>query len=415
MLAEENSQPKPSFIERVKAWLGGKVREFEEWGAGVIYDYEDRDVPRWLDYLLKALSFLFKGAVLGRLWLYQKQLMRTRRLGCFVVVVGNLTLGGTGKTPMVEKVARSLQARGRKVAILSRGYKSKSDPVYMRFWRWLTHQKAPLPRVVSDGSQVFLGSELAGDEPYMLAKNLPGVRVVVDRDRVKAGHYAVEKLGADTLILDDGYQYLRMKGWLNLLLIDQTNPFGNGYLLPRGILREPLSQIRRASYVFVTKCQGKIDESLEVQIREYYPDKEIIQCAHAPKHFIAWPSGQEEELTWLSGKKIGVCSGIASPEGFEKALNNMGGELIATKRFLDHHRFSIEELEGFYHEVQAAGAEWVIMTEKDVVRFPEGWRTPLPTYYLRLELEFIEGEQGFEQAIQSICYPEASYQLQGRK
>ena len=145
---------------------------------------------------------LFRSVQL-RTWLYRHRIMHDQPLGCLVVVVGNLTVGGTGKTPVVETFARALQQRGRRVAILSRGYKSKAPPFWKKWWFRLTHTAEPPPRVVSDGQRVLLDSEQAGDEPYMLARNLPGVIVVVDKNRVKAGAYAIKHFGCDTLILDD--------------------------------------------------------------------------------------------------------------------------------------------------------------------------------------------------------------------
>ena len=194
--------------------------------------------------LLQGLSWIFNGIVQLRLWLYRTRIFHDQHLGCLVVVVGNLTVGGTGKTPVVEKFARALRDRGRKVAILSRGYKSKAPPFWEKIWHGLTHTAEPPPRIVSDGVQVLLDSEQAGDEPYMLARNLPGVVVLVDKNRVKAGAYAIKRFGCDTLVLDDGFQYLPLKGRLNLLLVDKTNPFGNGRLLPRGILREPVKHLK---------------------------------------------------------------------------------------------------------------------------------------------------------------------------
>ena len=198
--------------------------------------------------------------------------------------MGNLTVGGTGKTPVVEKLARALRDRGRKVAILSRGYKSKPTRFWRKWWYALSHTEEPPPRVVSDGQRVLLDSEEAGDEPYMLALNLPGVVVLVDKNRVKSGTYAIKRFGCDTLVLDDGFQYLPLKGRLNLLLVDKTNPFGNGRLLPRGILREPVKHLRRANYVFLTKSNGRRDAELEGLIARYNPKADIIECAHRPQY-----------------------------------------------------------------------------------------------------------------------------------
>jgi tetraacyldisaccharide 4'-kinase len=176
-----------------------------------------------------VLSWLFSGIVQLRLWLYGQRILHDQPLGCLVVVVGNLTVGGTGKTPVVEKFARALRDRGRKVAILSRGYKSKAAAVLEKVVV-LAHATPRSRRRASSAtaSIVLLDSEQAGDEPYMLARNLPGVVVLVDKNRVKAGAYAIKRFGCDTLVLDDGFQYLPLKGRLNLLLVDKTNPFGNG-------------------------------------------------------------------------------------------------------------------------------------------------------------------------------------------
>ena len=188
------------------------------------------------------------------------------------------------KTPVVETFARALRDRGRKVAILSRGYKSRPARFWWKWWYALSHTQEPPPRVVSDGERVLLDSEEAGDEPYMLARNLPGVVVLVDKNRVKSGTYAIKRFGCDTLVLDDGFQYLHLKGSLNLLLVDKTNPFGNGRLLPRGILREPIKHLRRANYVFLTKSNGQRDAELEALIAAHNPDADIIECAHRPQY-----------------------------------------------------------------------------------------------------------------------------------
>lgn len=220
-------------------WLKKKFQAFELYTVDVVLGRRADTGATVYGALLQALSWLFNGIVQLRLWLYRHRILHDQPLGCLVVVVGNLTVGGTGKTPVVEKFARALRDRGRKVAILSRGYKSKAPPFWKKWWYWLSHTEEPPPRIVSDGQSVLLDSEQAGDEPYMLARNLPGVVVLVDKNRVKAGAYAIKRFGCDTLILDDGFQYLPLKGRLNLLLVDKTNPFGNGHLLPRGILHVP--------------------------------------------------------------------------------------------------------------------------------------------------------------------------------
>ena len=263
---------------------------FEQFVTDVIYDRAKMSpAARALAAFLRALSVLFERIVRLRFLLYRTRILRDTPLGCKVVVVGNLTVGGTGKTPVVEKMARVMASHGRKVAILSRGYKSKKEPLLRRILRWLNLASRPAPRIVSDGKNVLLGAEIAGDEPYMLARNLVscGVCVVVDRDRVYAGEYAIRHFGVDVIILDDGMQYLPLRGSINLLLVDKTNPFGNGNLLPRGILREPVEHLKRGSYIFLTKSDGNPNPALVERIRKYNPDAEIIECTHQPKRLCA--------------------------------------------------------------------------------------------------------------------------------
>ena len=216
-----------------------KLIAFESFVEGVIYDRDLSVSARIFGLFLKPFSWLFSLIVRIRLFLYKNQIFfKNKSLDCFVIVVGNLTVGGTGKTPVVERFTKELMAKGRKVAILSRGYKSKEERPEK--WFGLIPKKIIYPpKVVSDGENLLLDSEDAGDEPYMLAKNLKGAVVLADKDRVKAGLFAIDKFKVDTLILDDGFQYLPIKGKLNLLLIDQTNPFGNRSLLPRGIFVNP--------------------------------------------------------------------------------------------------------------------------------------------------------------------------------
>jgi tetraacyldisaccharide 4'-kinase len=386
-------------------WFRHKAEEFEQFAIDVITGRRE-DMPAVLfGAFLQACSYLFSGIVQLRWWLYRNRILRDQPLGCLVVVVGNLTVGGTGKTPVVEKFARALRDRGRKVAILSRGYKSKAPPLWKKWWFWLNHTEDAPPRVVSDGENVLLDSELAGDEPYMLARNLPGVVVLVDKDRVKAGAYAIKRFGCDTLVLDDGFQYLPLKGRLNLLLVDKTNPFGNGFLLPRGILREPIKHLKRASYVFLTKSKGVRDDELETMIRRFNPDAEIIECAHKPQYLQRLDGEERLPLSALAGRRIGAFSGIAAPESFEGFLRETGARLGYAKRFLDHHRFTAEELQTVFQEALQAKVEMLITTEKDAVRITSPDTIPLPCYYLRLEIDILRGAADFDEAVGKICFP----------
>ena len=392
-------------------WLKKRFNALELYTIDVIYGRRAGAVAAVYGAFLQALSWLFSGAVQLRLWLYRHRILHDQPLGCLVVVVGNLTVGGTGKTPVVEKFARALQERGRKVAILSRGYKSKTLPFWQRWWNDLTHAAEPPPRVVSDGVNVLLNSEEAGDEPFMLARNLPGVIVLVDKNRVKAGAYAIKKFGCDTLVLDDGFQYLPLKGQLNLLLVDKTNPFGNGHLLPRGVLREPIKHLSRASYVFLTKSNGQRDHELEALIARNNPGVDIIESSHRPQYLqrLGAPRGStagREPLSFLKGRRVLAFSGIATPESFEKFLRDLGALIVARERYLDHYRFADEDFDELIAEANREGAECLVTTEKDAVRIPDGRTWPLPVYYLRLEIELINGAADFNEAVARICFPQ---------
>jgi tetraacyldisaccharide 4'-kinase len=391
----------------MSSWLQRKLNTFEQYTIDVIFGRAEGIRSILYAGFLQTLSYLFSGIAQSRFWLYRKRILHDQPLGCLVVVVGNLTVGGTGKTPVVEKFARALRDRGRKVAILSRGYKSKSAPLWKKWLNGLTGTPEPPPRIVSDGEKVLLDSEHAGDEPFMLARNLPGVIVLVDKNRVKAGMYAIRKFGCDTLVLDDGFQYLPLKGRLNLLLVDKTNPFGNGFLLPRGILREPIKHLRRASYVFLTKSNGQRDEELEELIQRHNPGVDVIECAHKPQYLQRFGSEERQPLQHLRGRRVGVFSGIATPESFEKFVKDLGGSIVFARRFLDHYRFAYDDFVSIFSEALEQKVEFIVTTEKDAVRLPDGLPCPVPVYYLRLEIEIIRGAADFDEAVGRICFPEA--------
>src|SRR5712671_4560432 len=235
---------------------------------------------------LHLLSRVYGAIIKARRFLYNVRVFRDSTLGVQVIAVGNLTVGGTGKTPVVEKFARALQDQGRKVAILSRGYRSRPAPLHLRLLNKLLfrHDTTP-PRIVSDGKSLLLDSDMAGDEPYMLASNLKDVIVLVDKDRVKAGRYAIEKFGCDTLLLDDGFQYWKLAGRRHdVVLIDRQQPFGNEFMLPRGTLREPPSHLARASTIFITKSDGNTAE-LRERIAKLNTTAAVIECVHQPLYF----------------------------------------------------------------------------------------------------------------------------------
>ena len=379
-------------IERLESYL---VKLIQEPGS-------DRNHSAGINFLLsvlKGVSFIFSAVVSIRYFLYRTGLMRRYPLGIQVISIGNVTAGGTGKTPVTEIFARTLAAEGRKVAILSRGYRRKEAP----WWQRMFTQVIEPPLVVSDGKRVLLDSATGGDEPYMLASNLPGVAVVVDRNRVKAGRYAISRLGCDTIILDDGFQYQKLKHSVEVVLVDATNPFGNGNMLPRGILREPARNLKRADIIFLTKCRGDVS-AVKEEIRKYNRTAEIVVCNHSPRVLKDVWSREEYPLSWLEGKTLCTLSGIASPKGFENSLRHLGARVVWCDRYADHHRYDSSEVLYALNRTADMGADALVTTEKDAVRFPRFETTPVKCLYLRIAIEIFEGAENFTQIINRICF-----------
>lgn len=386
------------FVQRRK-------RSIEECVKDVIYNRRHDARARHIGVIFRVLSLPFYGAVCLREKAYRSRFLRGQHLGCITIVVGNLTVGGTGKTPIVEKLARLLRDKGRRVAILSRGYKSKKEPFWKKWWHWLLHSEPCPPKVVSDGQRCLLPPSLSGDEPLLLARNLPGVCVVVDKDRIKAGQYAIKNLNCDTLILDDGFQYFQLAGTFYILLVDATNPFGNGLVLPRGILREPLSHMRRAQFIFITKSDqvsANRVQALRRFIQRYNPMVPIVSCIHSPKYLKAVSSGERLELSDLKDKNVAILSGIASPQLFEQFIINCDANVVYKDHFLDHHYYTKEELVEFCMQAKHHGATWVVTTEKDAARLTSVEKLGLPFYFLRMEIEWGNHENPLEHILNQL-------------
>jgi len=383
------------------------TESLESYFIGVINEQRHGRFDLFIRAWLFMASRLYRRIVQFRHWLFDKQIIRQKPLGCLVVSVGNLTCGGTGKTPVVEVFARTLSQKGRRVAILSRGYRSKDRTFVEKLLAFCRSKKNEVPpRVVSDGDNLLLNSDMAGDEPFMLASNLRDVIVLVDKDRVKAGRYAISEFQADTLILDDGFQYLALKSLLNIVLVDSTEPFHNHHVLPRGLLREPIKNIRRADYIFLTKSNGGNHlRHLKKFIEKHNRMAEIIECCHKPLYLEdVYARGKRHELNLLKGKKIAALSGIANPESFEHFLLKLGGKIVSHERFADHHRFNQQEIIDCVNKAKRAGAKLIITTEKDAVRLPRLDRQDIPIYFLRVEIDIISGHESFDQCISRICF-----------
>lgn len=377
--------------------------EFEEWATEVVFGRARGFRAFMLRCLLRFASFFFFIVVKIRLFLFRRRLKTVHYLGTFVVSVGNITAGGTGKTPVVELLSRTLAARGRKCAILTRGYKSKDLDEPQTWLDAKGRRVKHLPKIASDGVTRYLGPLHAGDEPFMLARNLDGVAVLVDKDRVKSGIFAIEQLGRNTLILDDGMQYMKLRHELDIVLVDCGFPFGTGSLLPRGTMREPRTSLKRASYIILTKSGGKPQDELIATIRKYNKVADIIVTNHAPAYLENLLTGEKLPLDWLKDKFVACMSGIARPESFEVLVEGQGAHVEIRRRYPDHCWFDQADIDTFVERCADRALDAIITTEKDAVRFLDPKETEIPIYFLRIQIDIIQGQEKWDKMIDRIC------------
>lgn len=319
------------------------------------------------------ISFFYSWAQTLRALAYRKGWLKTRRLPCRTISVGNLCLGGTGKTPTVLWIAEALKRRGYKPAVLSRGYGGGASGD---------------AQVVCDGEKILLSAKEAGDEPVMMARRLKTVPVIVGTDRYAAGRYALERFDVDVFILDDGYQHLPLYRDLNLLLLDSEKPFGNGRVFPAGYLREPLTALGRADAICLTRCAGPGDSlSPDANLDSATP---VIKSAHRFREWI--PLNAAAKSNGPEGRPAAGFCGLANPEAFRKLLTEAGARLENFRHFPDHHYYSESDLRSIQDSARAHDAECLLTTEKDAVKLdPEKFELPL--YAARIDLEFLQGEE----------------------
>ncbi|MFC5050613.1 tetraacyldisaccharide 4'-kinase [Rubritalea spongiae] len=382
------------------------LEDLEQWGEDVIFGRAKGFRAALMCCVLRGFSWLYRAGVMHRLRMFRLGFKDQAYLGTTVISIGNITVGGTGKTPVVELFSKTLRDRGRKVAILSRGYKSKKLEEPQRWQRRSTGElvsEEEMPKVVSAGVGLELDVKYAGDEPYMLAKNLDGVAVVVDKDRVKGGKFAIEELDSDILLLDDGMQFLKIAHTIDVVLVDSNAPFGTGAILPRGTLREPPKNLCRADYIFITKCYQAGNAELIEKIRKHNPVAEIIECTHGPKHLENVFTGEILPLDFLDGKYVAAISGIAVPESFEEKLTDLGANVLFHRTFADHHSFSQKDVDRFMRRCVRRDADIIVTTEKDAVRFPKPEEMDVEVYFLRIEVDILSGEGVWENLVDRVC------------
>lgn len=300
--------------------------------------------------LLGALTPLYRGLVTARLAAYRRRLLRAQRLPVPVVSVGNLTFGGTGKTPTVIALARDLVRRGRRPAVLSRGY----------------GRRAGQPLVVL-APDPHLDPATCGDEPAEIASRLPGVPVVVDPDRARGGREALRR-GADVLLLDDGFQHLRLARDLDLVLLDAGDPWGGGRLPPAGRLREPLAGLARADAVLVTKLppdRAEVPDAIRRRVAELAPGTPVLAAALQPTRLAA--DGRWQEAEALRGRRVFAFAGLGRPGGFLDSLARCGALVAGSRFFPDHHHYAAEDLAAVLAAAAALDAV-PVTTRKDGVK-----------------------------------------------
>lgn len=346
--------------------------------------------------LLRGMSYLYEFGVSCKLAMYNSGIMHKEKLPCCVISIGNITVGGTGKTPTAQKMAGIVKAMGYRVVILNRGYRS--------------HWGKEIG-VVSNGEKIFMTAYEAGDEAYLMAKTLPGIPVIIGKNRAVTGRYAVEKMNAEVIIMDDGYQHWQLERDLDVVLVDTLNMFGNGCVLPRGTLREPLENLSRGNIFLLTKTDQSSKLSriqLRNTIAKYNAGAPVVESIHHPKNFVEiadWYKGISNNyrgLEELRGKNVMVFSAIGNPSSFEQTLSSIGLNILEAVRYPDHHDYGMLEMQYINERASSLNAVAMVATAKDAVKIPTEFiysDREIPLYILNMDICITEGMDKFREYI----------------
>ena len=338
--------------------------------------------------VLSALAGGYRGLLGARRWLYDRRLLHSRTLPCPVVSIGNLTVGGTGKTPAVELAAQTLAGLGRRVAIISRGYGRQSSGI----------------QVVADTASVRLDPLDAGDEPFLLARRLPGVAVVVGANRYDAARLAVDRFGVTAIVLDDGFQHRTLAKDVEIVMVRARNPWGNGQLLPHGPLREPLAALARATLVVAAGAERAEDlEPVHRAVGRHAPGVPVVAARYVPVECWEASSLRPRQPNDLAGRRLVAFAGLASPEGFPRTLQALSVDVAHFETFVDHHWYSAEDLAALDARAAALGAEGLVTTEKDWVRLRDVPRPRRPIHVLSVRLELLDGGGAWQGVFERAC------------
>jgi tetraacyldisaccharide 4'-kinase len=306
------------------------------------------------------------------------------KLPCPVISVGNITVGGTGKTPCVIMLARMLQKNGFKPAVISRGYGSRSiNPV----------------NIISDGDKILLDSETAGDEPYLIAQELRNVPVITGAKRIATGETAINQFGANVLICDDAMQHRQIFRDINLVLLDNRGLSGEDHVLPRGRLREPIKELGRADAIILTRTDETQQTDKKIGGIIKTKDVPVFKSIHKPKDIIRGNYSAPQPVSELRGKKVYAFCGIANPDSFKKILLVLETKILSFDIFPDHYRYDKSELEKIRTGFIGCHADYLVTTQKDAMRLQDDPEFLKILSVLRVEMEMIPSTQAFEKYI----------------
>jgi tetraacyldisaccharide 4'-kinase len=341
--------------------------------------YEDNAASTPLTLLLSVLSFVYRSVITIRNQMYNQGILKQEKLSCKVISVGNITVGGTGKTPTVIMLANLLKERGYRPAVLSRGYGGNA--------------RTPV-NIVSDGSNILMGHIEAGDEPVLIAQSVKGIPVLTGPKRTLTGRFAIEKMDADILVLDDAFQHRRIFRDIDIVILNREKPFGNGFLLPRGPLREPPISLKRA-HIQIWK-----DNTYDARFPKYYEQgtgtfSPTLSEYLKPKNIVRGGTRESLPLEYISGKKVCAIAGIGSPDNFKETIESLGANLVSFLIFPDHYRYTPEDIAEIREQATASDAECILTTEKDGIRlagFPDFLKD---IFILRVEMEVLPSREEF--------------------
>jgi tetraacyldisaccharide 4'-kinase len=321
--------------------------------------------------ILRLFSLFYGSMVAARNRLYDGGVLKQQKLSRPVVSVGNLTVGGTGKTPTVIFIAHILKDHGYRPAVLSRGYGGSANASV---------------NVVSDGNRILMGWREAGDEPILIARAAPGIPVLTGSRRLLTGRAAVETFGADVLILDDAFQHRSLFRNIDMVLLDAARPFGNGFLLPRGPLREPPDSLRRADILLRT---GDTENGEPLREAASLP---TFRAIHKPQGLVAGGTLRIEAVAALLGQKVFAFAGIGSPEAFRRSLTELGAAVVGFQIFPDHHPYDLSDIENLRRLAAKSGAARIVTTEKDGIRLVDFPDFLAELFLLRIAMEITPAE-----------------------